>query len=170
VFSKIVSKVLVDKGILGGRREEVFLFVISVLGLVGGDVGKDVETKDGGRGDGSTGNDIGGAVRDVEEGEVFNIVKGGPDRSGRWRVLKLGGLRDNGLEDAGSDIKGTWVIPSVVRALEDLKDGGGGVCNVLLIDVIKGRPGGDRDVGEGGRDDNGGLGRVERHLRQLAPL
>jgi len=81
MFSKIVSKVLVDKGILGGRREEVFFLVFMVGGLVGRDVGKDVKTIVWGRGDGSTGDDISGTVRDVEEGEVFNIVKGGPDRS-----------------------------------------------------------------------------------------
>ena len=170
MFSKIVSKVLVDKGILGGRGKEVFLLVFSVLGLMGGDVGKNVETKDGGGGDRGTGDNIGGAVRDVEEGEVLVVVKGGPDRSGRWRILELGGLRDDGLEDAGGDIKRTWVIPSVVRALEDLKDGGGGVRNVLLVDVIKGGPGGDRDVGEGRGGDDGGLRGSERHLRQLAPL
>ena len=75
------------------------------------------------------------------------------------------------MEDAGSDIERTWVVPSVVRALEDLKDGGGSVCNVLLVDVIKGRPGGDRDMGEGGGGDDGGLGSSEGHFTiQLAPL
>jgi len=170
VFSKIVSKVLVDKGILGGRGKEVFFLIFLVLGLIGGDVGKNVKTDDGGGGDRGTGDNIGRAIRDIEEGEVLDVVKGGPDRSGRGRVLKLGGLRDDGLENAGSDIKRTWVIPSVVRALEDLKDGGGGVCNVLLVDVIKGGPGGDRDVGEGRGDDDGGLKRSERHLIQLASL
>jgi len=138
VFSKIVSKMLVDKGILGGRREEILFFVLMVLGLVGGDMGKDIKTDNWGRGDGGAGNNIGGTVRDVEEREVLDVVKGGPDRSGRWRILKLGGLRDNGLEDTGSDVKRTWVIPSVVRALKDLEDGGSGVRNILLIDVVKG--------------------------------
>ena len=46
MVSKIMSKVLVDEGILGGRREEVFLLVFLVLGLVGSNIGKDVETKD----------------------------------------------------------------------------------------------------------------------------
>jgi len=63
----------------------------------------------------------------------------------------------------GSNVKGTWVVPSVVRALEDLKDGGGGICNVLLVDVIKGRPGGNGDVGKGRGGNGSGLGRVERH-------
>jgi len=137
MFSKIVSKVLMDKGILSGCWEEVLFLVFTVLGLVGGDMGKDVKTKDRGGGDGGTGDDIGRAIRDVE-GEVFDVVEGGPDRSGRWRIPKLGGLRDDGLEDAGSDVKRAWVIPSVVRALEDLKDGGSGVRNVLLVDVVKG--------------------------------
>jgi len=76
----------------------------------------------------------------------------------------LGGLRDDGLEDAGGDIKRTWVVPSVVRTLKDLKDGSGGVRNVLLVDVIKGRPGGDRDVGEGRGGDDSGFRGSEGHF------
>jgi len=165
VFCKIVSKVLVDVGVLGGRGEEVLFLVFAILGLVSSDVGKDVKTKNWGGGDGGTSDDVGGAVRDVG----FNVVKGGPDRSGRW-VLKLGGLRVDGLEDTGCDVEGAWVIPSVVRALKDLKDGGSGVCNILLVDVIKGGPGGDRDVRKGRGGDGGGLRGGKRHLRQLAPL
>jgi len=157
VFSKIVSKVLVDVGVLGGRGEEIFLLVFTVLGFVSGDVGEDVETEDGGGRDGGTGDDIVGAVRDVEEGEVFNVVLSGPNRSGRWGILELGRLGVDGLEDAGGDVEGAWVIPSVVRALKDLKDGSGGVRNVLLIDVVKGGPGSNGDMGEGGGDDDGGL-------------
>jgi len=44
-----------------------------------------------------------------------------------------------------------------VRALEDLKDGGGGVRNILLVYVIEGGPGGDGDVGEGRGGNDGGL-------------
>ena len=171
VFSKIVSKVLIDEGILGGHGKEVFLFVLMVLGLVGGDMSKDIKTDNWGGGDGGAGNDIGGTVRDVEEREVFNVVEGGPVDSRRWGVLEFGRLRDNGLEDVGGNVKRTWVVPSVVRALEDLEDGGGGICNVLLVDVIKGRPGGDRDVGEGGGGDDSGLGSSEGHFTiQLALL
>ena len=55
--------------------------------------------------------------------------------------------------------------------LKDFKDSSGGVSNVLLIYVIKDRPGGDGDVGEGGRGDDGGLGSSEGHFTiQLAPL
>ena len=116
MFSKIVSKVLVDVGVLGGRREEVFLFVFAVGWFVGSDVGEDVKTKDWGGRDGGASDDVGGTVRDVG----FDVVEGGPDRSGRWRILKLGGLWDDGLKDAGGDVKRAWVVPSVVRALEDL--------------------------------------------------
>jgi len=167
VFSKIVSKVLMDKRILGGRREEVFLFVFLVLGLVGSNVGKDVKTDNWGRGDGSAGDDISGAVRDVEEGIIFWVVEDRPGklggwgmwdkRSGGWGILEFRGLRGNGLEDTGGDVERTWVIPSVVRALKDLKDGGGGVHNILLIDIIKGGPGSNRDVGEGRGGNGGGL-------------
>ena len=169
MFSKIVSKVLVDVGVLGGRREEVFLFVFAVGWFVGSNVGEDVETKDWGGRDGGASDDVCGTIRNIE-GEVFDVVEGGPDRSRRWRVPKLGGLRDDRLKDAGGDVERAWIIPSVVRALEDLKDGGGGVRNVLLVDVIKGGPGGDGDVREGGGGDDGGLRGGERHLRQLAPL
>jgi len=169
VFSKIVSKVLVDVGILGGCGKEIFFFVFAIGGLVGGDVGEDVKTENWGGGDGGTSDDVCGTVGNVE-GEVFDVVEGGPDRSRRWRVPKLGGLRDNRLKDAGGDVERTWIIPSVVRALEDLKDGGSGVRNVLLVDVIKGRPGSDGDVREGGGGDDGGLRGGKRHLRQLAPL
>jgi len=84
MFSKIVSKVLVDKGILGGHGEEVLLLIFSVLGLVGGDVGEDVETKDRCRGDGNTGDNVGGAIRDVEEGVIFLVVEDGPSELGGW--------------------------------------------------------------------------------------
>ena len=79
-----MSKVLVDKGILGGRGEEIFLLVFSVLGLVGGDVGKDVEAKEGGGGNGGTGDNISGAVGDVEEGIILWVVKDRPGELGGW--------------------------------------------------------------------------------------
>jgi len=169
VASRISSKDSFDEGVLSGGGKEILLFVFTVLGLVGGDVSKDVKAEDWGGRDGGTGNDVGGAVGDIE-GKVFDVVEGGPDRSGRWGILKLGGLRDDRLKDAGGDVKRAWVVPGVVRTLEDLKDGGSGVRNVLLIDVIKGGPGGDGDVGEGGGGNDGGLRGGERHLRQLAPL
>ena len=62
----------------------------------------------------------------------------------------------------GGNIERAWVVPSIVGTLKDFKDGSSGVHNVLLVDVIKGRPGGDRDVGEGRGGDDGGL-RIERH-------
>jgi len=93
------------------------LLVFAVLRLVGGDMGEDVETINWGGGDGGTGNDIIRAVWDVKKREVLDVVKGGPDRSGRWGILKLGRLRVDGLEDAGGDVERAWVIPSIVRAL-----------------------------------------------------
>ena len=155
---------------MGGHGKEIFFFVFAIGGLVGGDVGEDVKTENWGGRDGGTGDDVGGTIWDAEEGVVLWVVKSGPGRSGRWGILKLGRLGVDGLKDAGGDVKRAWVIPSVVRALEDLKDGGSGVRNVLLVDVIKGRPGGDGDVREGGGGDDGGLRGGKRHLRQLAPL
>jgi len=63
----------------------------------------------------------------------------------------------------GSDVKRAWIVPSVVRTLKDLEDGGSSIHNVLLVNIIKGGPGGDRDVGKGRGGDDGRLGRVERH-------
>jgi len=163
VLFKIVSKVLVDVGVLGRCREEVLFLIFPILGLVGGDVSKDVEAGDWGRRNRGTGDDICGAVRNIE-GVVFWVVEDRPSELRGW------GTGDDGLEDAGGDVKRAWVIPGVVRALEDLKDGSGGVRNVLLVDIIKGGPGGDGDVGEGGGGDDGGLRGSEQHLRQLAPL
>jgi len=158
VASRISSKDLLDKRVLGGCGKEVFFFVFAVGGLVGRDVGENVKTIVWGRGDGSAGDDIGRAVRDVEEGVVLWVVKDRPSELGGW------GMGDDGLEDTGSNVERAWIVPSVVRTLEDLEDGGGGVRNVLLVYVIKGRPGGDGDVGEGGGGDDGGLRGSKGHF------
>ena len=129
---------------MGGCREEVLFFVLMVLGFMSGDVGEDVKTINWGGRDGGASDDIVRAVRGVER-KTFDVVKSSPDGSGGWGIPELGRLRSgvDRLEDTSGDVKGTWVVPSVVRALEDLKDGGGGVHNVLLIDIIKGGPGGN---------------------------
>ena len=159
MFSKIVSKVLVDKGILGGRGEEVFLLVFLVLGLVGSDMGEDVKTNDWSGGDRGTGDNVSRAVRDVGEGVILQVVK---DRPGELRGWGAWDKRSRCWGSVSVKI-GTWEIPSIVVRLEDFKDGSGSVSNVLLVYVIKGQPGGDRDVGKGRGGDDGGLGRVERH-------
>jgi len=134
VLSKIVSKVLVDEEVLGGRGEEVFLFILMVLGFVGGDVGKDVKTNNWGRGDGSTGDDISRAVRDVEEGVILWVVK---DRPGEFRGWGMWDKRSGCWGSVSVKIR-TWEIPSIVVRLEDFKDGGGSVGDVLLVYIIKG--------------------------------
>ena len=83
VLSKIVSKMLVDKGILGVCWEEILLLVVAVLGFVGGDVGKGFEAIGRSQRDGGTGDNIGRRVRDIEEGIVLDVVKGRPDEL--WR-------------------------------------------------------------------------------------
>jgi len=124
----------VDEGDLGGRGEKVFLLIFLVLGLVGSNVGEDVKTKDGGGEDGSTGDNIGGAVRDVEEGVVLWVVNDRPSKLGGW------GTRDERSGCWGSVCVKlrAWEVPSVVVGLEDFKDGGGSVSDVLLIYIIKG--------------------------------
>jgi len=166
VLLRIVPKVLVDKGVLGGCGKEVLFLIFTILGFVEGDVGKGVEAVDRGGRDRGTGNNVLGAVGDIKEREVLNVVKSGPVDSRGWGILEFGGwgMWDNGLEDVGSDIERTWVVPGIVRALEDLKDGGSGIRNVLLIDVVKGGPGSDGDMGEGRGGDDGGLGGSEGHF------
>ena len=80
--SRISSKDSFDEGVLGGGRKEVLLFVFTILGLMGGDVSKDVKTDNWSGGDGGTGDDISGAVRDVEEGVIFQVVKDRPGELG----------------------------------------------------------------------------------------
>jgi len=157
VLSKIVSKVLVDEGVLGGRGEKILFLIFMVLRLVCGNMGENVKASNWGGGDGGTGDDIGRTVRDVKEREVLDVIKGGPGRSGGWGILRLGRLRVDGLEDAGGDIERAWVIPSVVRTLKDLEDGSSGIRNVLLIDVVKGGPGSNGDMGEGRGGNDSGL-------------
>ena len=48
--------------------------------------------------------------------------------------------------------------------LKNFEDGGGGVGDVLLVYIIKGRPRGDRDVGEGGGGNDSGLRGSEGHF------
>jgi len=81
-----------------------------VLGLIGGDVGKDVKTNSWGRGDGGTSDDISGAVRDVEEGVIFWVVK---DRPGELRGWGTGDKRSGCWRSVHIKIR-TWEIPSVV--------------------------------------------------------
>jgi len=151
MFSRISSKDLIDKRVLGGRWEEVLLFVFLVLRFVGGDVGKDVETDDGGGRDGGTGDDVCGAIWD--EGVVLWVVEDGPSKFGGWGTRG----KEHGRWGSESVNRGTWEVPSIVVGLKDFKDGGGGVGDILLIYVIEGRPRGDRDMGEGGGGDDGGL-------------
>jgi len=87
VASRIFSKDSFDKGVLGGCREEVLLLIFAVLRLVGDDVGEGVKTGNWGWGDGGAGDDIVWAIRDVEEGVVFRVVKdrpGGLGGRGMW--------------------------------------------------------------------------------------
>jgi len=130
-------------------------------------MGEGVKTGNWGGGDGGTGDNVCGAVGDVEEGVVLWVVKDGPSEFRGWG---MGDKRSGRWGSVHVKIR-TWEIPSVVVGLENFKDGGGSVSDVLLIYIIKGRPGSDRDMGEGGGGDDGGLGSSEGHFTiQLAPL
>jgi len=160
VALRISSKDLFNKGVLGGGRKEVLLLVFMVLGLMGGNVSEDVKTENWGGGDGSTSNNVHGTVGDVAEGVVFRVVKDRPSELGGWGT----GDERSGCWGSVSIKIRTWEVPSVVVRLEDFEDSGGGVGDVLLIYVIEGRPGSNRDVGEGRGGDNGGLGVSEGHF------
>ena len=98
-----------DKQVLGGCREEVLLLVFTIGRLIGGNVGKGLKVVGWGRGDGGTGDNVGGGVRDVEEWEVLNVVKGRPDEFWQWG-MRRGSNGRGGTEGIGIR---TWVIPSV---------------------------------------------------------
>ena len=111
-----------------------FLFILMVLGFMGSDMGKDIKTINWGRGDGGASDDISGAVRDIEEGVIFWVVEDGPGKLGGWGT---GDKRSGCWGSVHVKIR-TWEIPSVVVRLEDFKNGGSSVGNVLLVYVIKG--------------------------------
>ena len=169
-----------DKRVLGERREEVFLVVEAIIVLESGDVSKEVEVGGGGRGDGGAGDNIvrGGGVcelwrsRGSEDGGLH--CSGNEDGGVEGRIVKGGGWGagdgDNGRGRLKSVGTWAWEVPSVIVAIEDLKDGSSGVGEVLLIYVVNSRPGRDRELGEGGGGDDGGLGRSERHFKQSALL
>jgi len=84
VFSRIVSKVLVDKGVLGWQGEFTILFKEMEVVFMVDDVGKDTKfVADDGR-QGYASDDIGRAVWDVEERVVLLVFKSGPDKLGTW--------------------------------------------------------------------------------------
>ena len=84
MLSKIVSKVLVDEGVLGGRGEKVLFLVFPILRFIEGDVGEGLKTEDGGGGDGGTSDDVRRAIRDVEEGVVLWVIEGRPSELRGW--------------------------------------------------------------------------------------
>jgi len=70
------------------------------------------------------------------------------------------------MDDGGSESinRGTWEIPSIMVRLEDFEDGSSSISDVLLIYIIEGQLGSDRDMGEGRGGNGGGLRGSERHF------
>ena len=122
-------------------------------------MGKGLKIVGGSGGNGGAGNNVGGGVRDVE-GEVLDIVKGRPDELWRWGARRGSDWRGR-AESVGT---GTWVVAGIEVRIENLKDSGGSIGDVLLVNVVKGQPGSDRDLGKGRGGDDSGLRSVERHL------
>jgi len=161
-----------DKTILGGCREEVLLIVEAVVVLISDDMGEEVKVGDGCGGDQGTGDDVVGRGRWGED-EGLGLSRN-EDRGEEGGVIKNRGRQTGDGNDGRGGLKcvGTWAgeIPGVEVTVKDLKDSGSGVGEVLLIDVVNGRPGGDRDLGKGGGSDDGRLGQSERHFKQSALL
>ena len=110
------------------------MFVFTVLGFMEGDVGEGVKAVNGSRGDGDTGDNVSGAVRDAGEGVILRVVK---DRPGKLRGWGMWDKRSGCWGSVSVKIR-TWEIPSIVVRLENFENGSGGVGDVLLIYVIKG--------------------------------
>jgi len=110
------------------------LFVFTVLNFVEGDVGKGVKAVDRSGGDRGTGDDVSGAVGDIEEGVILWVVK---DRPGEFRGWGTWDKRSGCWGSVSVKIR-TWEIPSIVVRLEDFEDSGSSVGDVLLVYVIKG--------------------------------
>ena len=60
------------------------MFIFTVLDFMEGNVGEGVKAVDGSGGDRGTGDDVSGAVRDVEEGVILRVVKDRPGEIGGW--------------------------------------------------------------------------------------
>ena len=86
-----------------------------------------------------------------EVGRGVDAVDGDEGRGGGNAVTFTSG--------AGA-IEGAWVIPGVMRTVEEVLDDLVGGGDVKLINVIKLGPGGS---GEGGRGDDNGERRRRRH-------
>jgi len=81
---RICSKDLLYKGVLGRQGKEVILFEKTEVLLVVDGVSKDVEIGTEDRGWGRASDNVLGTIRDVEEGVVFNIFEGQPDKLWGW--------------------------------------------------------------------------------------
>jgi len=84
MLSRIYSKDLLDKGVLGRWGKEVVLFEKTEVLLVVDGVSKDVEIGTEDRGRGCASDDVLGTIGDVEEGVVFNVFEGWPDKLWGW--------------------------------------------------------------------------------------
>jgi len=84
VALRISSKDSLDKKVLGWWGKEIVLFEESEVLLMVDGVSKDVKAGVKDWGQGRTSDDILEAVRDVEEGVVFNVFRGRPGELRGW--------------------------------------------------------------------------------------
>ena len=82
--SRISSKDSLDKGVLGWWGKEIILFKELEVFLTMSSVGEDFKTGVEDRGWRCASDDILGAVRDVKEGVVFNVLRGRPGELRGW--------------------------------------------------------------------------------------
>ena len=110
---RICSKDLLNEGVLGRWGKEVILLEKTKVFLMMGGIGKDfkIGVEDGGCR--CAGDNIGGAVWDVEKGVVFNVFKGRPGELRGWEMWD----KRSGCWGSVSVKIGTWEIPSIVVRL-----------------------------------------------------
>ena len=100
--------------------------------------------------------------------------RGRGDRDNGWRIDNERGqeggradgrVREDGDSEQGGCIAvGTWIIPSVVGAIEEVLNDLVGGGDVYLVDIVNLRPRGNR---EGGGGDSGGGSGGDKRRRHL---
>ena len=145
-------KLLVDVHILG-LRVGVFKLRTREVVLLGSDVGENL--KEIGRGGNKGGR--GGSNRD--DGQRIN------DEWGQEGGRANGGVGEDRDGEQGRCIADwTWVVPSVIGAIEEILNDLVGSGNIDLVNVLNLRPRGDR---QGGGGDGGGSGSGDKRRQHL---
>ena len=141
-----------DVGVLGFGVGVLELWTREVV-LLGGDIGEYFEEV--GRG----GNKDGGGESERDDGQRVN------DKWGEEGGRANGGIGEEwDSEAAGGVTIRAWIVPGVVRAIEEVLNDLVGGADVYLVDVVNLQPRGDREGRGGDGGGSGGSGKRRRHL------